>query len=104
MRPIWRIDVAFMDFIRVRYRYQEGESWHRDAVPIIQRARADSLKEAQIIIESWRRHYYAVRPHGSLGYRPPAPEVFVPGLARAWPSAQLAPTATLSLASNMPLN
>ncbi len=32
-----------------------------------------TLKEAQIVIESWRRHYNAVRPHGSLGYRPPAP-------------------------------
>jgi hypothetical protein len=36
-----RIDVAFMDFVRVRYRYQEDEDWHRDAMPIIQRARAD---------------------------------------------------------------
>ena len=27
-----------------------------------------SLKEAQIVIESWRRHYNAVRPHESLGY------------------------------------
>ena len=34
-----------------------------------------SLKEAKIVIESWRRHYNTVRPHGSLGYRPPAPEV-----------------------------
>jgi transposase InsO family protein len=25
-----------------------------------------SLKEAQVIIESWRRHYNTVRPHGSL--------------------------------------
>ena len=59
-----------------------------------------SLKEAQIVIESWRRHYNAVRPHESLGYRPPAPEVFVPALA-AWPSARLgsAPTTTLSPAS-----
>jgi transposase InsO family protein len=32
-----------------------------------------SLKEAQIIIETWRRHYNAVRPHSALGYRPPAP-------------------------------
>ena len=40
-----------------------------------------SLREAQIIIESWRRHYNTVRPHASLGYRPPAPEVFVPALA-----------------------
>ena len=45
-----------------------------------------SLREAQIVIESWRRHYNAVRPHASLGYKPPAPEVFVPALA-AWPLA-----------------
>jgi len=64
-----------------------------------------TLKEAQIVIESWRRHYNAVRPHASLGYRPPAPEVFVPALA-AWPSAppQTAPTATLPLAPRPPLN
>ena len=57
----------------------------------------DSLREAQIVIESWRRHYNAVRPHQSLGYRPPAPEVFLPALA-TWPSARLgsAPPATLT--------
>jgi transposase InsO family protein len=32
-----------------------------------------TLKEAQIIIEQWRRHYNHIRPHSSLGYRPPAP-------------------------------
>src|SRR3954465_11371113 len=32
-----------------------------------------SLKEAQIIIESWRNHYNTKRPHSALGYRPPAP-------------------------------
>jgi putative transposase len=37
-----------------------------------------TLKEACIIIESWRRHYNTIRPHASLGYRPPAPEVLVP--------------------------
>jgi len=37
-----------------------------------------SLKEAQIIIESWRRHYNQIRPHSSLGYRPPAPETMIP--------------------------
>jgi len=37
-----------------------------------------SLKEAQIIIEGWRRHYNTVRPHSALGYRPPAPETIVP--------------------------
>ncbi len=39
-----------------------------------------TLKEAQIIIESWRRHYNTIRPHGALGYKPPAPEVFVPAM------------------------
>src|SRR5439155_17453996 len=36
-----------------------------------------TLREAKIIIESWRRHYNAVRPHASLDYKPPAPEVFL---------------------------
>ena len=40
-----------------------------------------SLREAEVVIESWRRHYNAVRPHASLGYRAPAPEVLVPALA-----------------------
>lgn len=58
-----------------------------------------SLREAQIVIESWRRHYNAIRPHASLGYRAPAPEVAVPMLP-AWPSALVgsAPTAMLPLA------
>ena len=34
-----------------------------------------SLREAQVVIEQWRRHYNTIRPHSSLGYRPPAPEV-----------------------------
>ncbi len=38
-----------------------------------------SLKEAKVLIEQWRRHYNTVRPHSSLGYRPPAPQTFVPG-------------------------
>ncbi len=33
-----------------------------------------SLKEAQVLIERWRHHYNTVRPHGPLGYRPPAPQ------------------------------
>jgi putative transposase len=47
-----------------------------------------TLREAKIIIESWRRHYNAVRPHASLGYKPPAPEVFVPAIA-AWPASHI---------------
>lgn len=33
-----------------------------------------SLKEAQVVIEAWRRHYNTIRPHSALGYKPPAPE------------------------------
>jgi putative transposase len=39
-----------------------------------------SLREAQVVIESWRCHYNTLRPHASLGYRAPAPEVVVPAL------------------------
>ena len=39
-----------------------------------------SLKEAQIIIESWRNHYNTKRPHSALGYRPPAPLAIAPKL------------------------
>ena len=37
-----------------------------------------SLKEAQIVIEEWRKHDNTKRPHSALGYRPPAPETIVP--------------------------
>ena len=37
-----------------------------------------SLREAQIIIEEWRKHYNTKRPHSALGYRPPAPETIIP--------------------------
>jgi len=37
-----------------------------------------SLREAKVVIEQWRRHYNAIRPHSSLGYRPPAPEIIMP--------------------------
>lgn len=40
-----------------------------------------TLAEAKIVVESWRRHFNTVRPHGSLGYKPPAPEVFIPSMA-----------------------
>jgi transposase InsO family protein len=48
-----------------------------------------SLAEARVLIESWRVHFNTVRPHSSLGYRPPAPEVIVPrsGSIVPWASA-----------------
>jgi putative transposase len=64
-----------------------------------------SLKEAQIIIENWRRHYNSIRPHSSLGYKAPGPGVFVPSVA-AWPSPPNgpAPTAPRDLAIRPALN
>lgn len=36
-----------------------------------------SLKEAQVLIEQWRKHCNTKRPHSSLGHRPQAPETIV---------------------------
>ena len=40
-----------------------------------------TLAEAKIVIEQWRKHYNTVRPHSSLGYKPPAPQVL------SWPAS-----------------
>ena len=37
-----------------------------------------TLREAQVLIEQWRVFYNTERPHSSLGYRPPAPEILQP--------------------------
>jgi putative transposase len=52
---------------RLRDELLDGEVFH-------------SLAEAKVVVEGWRRHYNAVRPHSALGYRPPAPEVVL------WPA------------------
>ena len=49
-----------------------------------------TLKEAKIVIETWRRHYNTIRPHSSLGYQPPAPEVL------QWPAMQCKPASQVS--------
>jgi putative transposase len=59
---------------RLRDELLDGEVFH-------------SLREAQVVIESWRRHYNGVRPHASLGFKPPAPEVFVPAFAARSPGS-----------------
>ena len=62
-----------------------------------------TLREAQIVIESWRRHFNTIRPHASLGYKPPAPEVFVPAFA-AWPAALRQSASPATLAPRLVLN
>ena len=38
----------------------------------------NDLREAKVLIESWRRHDNTIRPCTSLGCLPPAPETIVP--------------------------
>ena len=40
----------------------------------------DTMLEARVLIDRWRRHYNTKRPHMALGYRPPAPEA-----SDSWP-------------------
>src|SRR6201982_3412478 len=46
-----------------------------------------SMKELRVLAERWRRHYNTVRPHSSLGYRPPAPEAWMINNPGVWKSA-----------------
>jgi len=46
----------------------------------------DTLLEAQVLTETWRKEYNQIRPHSSLRYRPPAPQ-----------TTQLIPASTLTL-------
>ena len=39
----------------------------------------DTLLEAKVLTERWRREYNAIRPHSALGYVPPAPESWLFG-------------------------
>jgi transposase InsO family protein len=53
------------------------------------------LREAQVVIEDWRRHYNTTRPHASLGYRAPSPEVSVPA-STTWPAALPRPASPIA--------
>jgi len=56
-----------------------GESFNgklRDE--LLAREVLDTLLEAKVLVERWRRHYNTIRPHSALGYRPPAPEAILP--------------------------
>ena len=44
---------------------------------LLEREVFDTLYEAKVLIERWRRHYNTQRPHSALGYRPPAPEAWL---------------------------
>jgi len=51
---------------------------------LLKREVFDTLWEAKVLVERWRRQYNQGRPHGALGYRPPTPlarEPWPPGSA-----------------------
>ena len=75
---------------RLRYELLDGEIFY-------------TLREAQIVIESWRRHFNTIRPHKSLGQKPPAPEAFVPAFV-AWPAALRRPASPATLAQRLTHN
>jgi transposase InsO family protein len=60
-----------------------------------------SLTEAQVLIERWRRHYNAERPHSSLGYRPPAPDTIGPP---RWPLGSAPLRLPASVAGRAPMH
>ena len=43
---------------------------------LLDRELFDTLLEAKVLIERWQVEYNTIRPHSSLGYRPPAPEAW----------------------------
>ena len=43
---------------KMRYEFLDGEMFY-------------NLKEARVLIESWRREYNRIRPHSSLNGKPP---------------------------------
>jgi transposase InsO family protein len=58
---------------------------------VLDRESFDTVPEASVVIEWWRRDYNTVRPHSSLGYRPPAPEAHAAISAGSGPVMALRP-------------
>jgi hypothetical protein len=70
---------AFTKKTIARYKNGYVESFNgklRDE--LLAREQFDTLLEAKVLIERWRREYNTRRPHSSLGYRPPTPEAIQP--------------------------
>ena len=55
-----------------------------------------NLKEAQVLLEDYRKHYNHRRPHGALGYLTPAEFAAVEALTGQVPSEQLESVQRLS--------
>jgi putative transposase len=78
----------WLDRVGVRTLYiQPGSPWENGYIEsfngklqdeLLEREIFDTLLEAKVLIERWRCEYNTIRPHSSLGYRPPAPESIQP--------------------------
>ena len=62
---------------------EPGSSWENGYIEsfngkpgdeLLDRKVFDTVLEARVIVGQWRNEYNQIRPHSSLGYRPPAPE------------------------------
>jgi transposase InsO family protein len=49
----------------------------------------DELRQAEVLLESWRNEFNQIRPHSSTGYRPPAPVAIQPADAGAGLTSQV---------------
>ncbi len=63
--------------------HEKGTSQNRSSensteAGVLNREVFDTLLEAKVLVKRWRREYNHIRPHSSLGYRPPAPEAIIP--------------------------
>jgi putative transposase len=78
---------AWITGVGVRTAFIEpGSPWENGYVESVNGRLRDELlnaevfntrAEAKVLIEGWRRHDNTVRPHSSLRYRPPAPDVLL---------------------------
>ena len=51
-------------------------------VELLNREVFSTPTEARILIEWWRKEYNQVKPHSSLGYRLPAPQIILPTMVQ----------------------
>ncbi len=56
-----------------RKRYSAEEIVNKLRDELLARERFDTLKEARVLIARWWRRSNTLRPHSSLGCRPPGP-------------------------------
>ena len=55
-----------------------GERLHRDATSCSTAKSSTRSERPELSSRAWRRHYNTIRPHASLGYKPPAPKCSCP--------------------------